>query len=109
MNRFRLLQKKLTDKQYSDHYHSFMSDIIAQGDAELVPVDEIDSPDTWYTVADFATGARVARPPFHLVQKNRNFIQFGPVEPKLHFIFHFQPIFKEAAMISMVTRQDCSE
>ena len=48
LNRFKLLQKKLSDKRFSDHYHEFMNDIITQGDAEIVP-DESDNLDNvWY-------------------------------------------------------------
>lgn len=48
MGRLKLLQIKLSNKQFSDHCHSFKNEIITQGDAELVPVREIDNPDTWY-------------------------------------------------------------
>ena len=48
INRFKLLQKKLSNPTFSDHYHTFMNDIITQGDAELVPDSEIDDPKSWY-------------------------------------------------------------
>lgn len=48
MNRFKILQKKLKDTTFSRHYHSFMAEIITQGDAELVPDNEIDNPHSWY-------------------------------------------------------------
>lgn len=48
MNRFKLLQKKLADATFSSHYHTFMNEILTQGDAELVPDHELDNPTSWY-------------------------------------------------------------
>lgn len=48
MNRFKLLQKKLANPTFSQHYHTFMHDILNKGDAELVPLSDIDKPNAWY-------------------------------------------------------------
>ena len=48
LKRFKLLQKKLQDPVYSKHYHEFMKDIIAQGDAEMVFDETDDSDNVWY-------------------------------------------------------------
>ena len=48
INRFKLLQKKLSDRVLSDHYHKFMNDIISQGDAEIVPPTEQENINSWY-------------------------------------------------------------
>jgi len=39
LNRFKNLQKDLTDAAFSDQYYKFINDIITQGEAELVPND----------------------------------------------------------------------
>lgn len=48
LNRFKSLQKKLQDPVYSKHYHQFMEEIIAQGDAEVVPGNVEDTDNAWY-------------------------------------------------------------
>ncbi|XP_067947596.1 uncharacterized protein [Watersipora subatra] len=47
-NRFKHLKKKLQDPEYSEHYYSFMKQILENGDAELVPDCELDDPHSWY-------------------------------------------------------------
>ena len=48
MKRLKLLEKKLIDPKFAQHYHSFMNEIINQGDAERIPDNELDKPDSWY-------------------------------------------------------------
>lgn len=47
-HRFRLLEKKLSDTVYGEHYRKFMDQILQHGDAEKVPEDELENRDSWY-------------------------------------------------------------
>lgn len=47
-SRFKHLQEKLKDPTYANHYKGFMQKVLDEGEAELVPSDEVSEADAWY-------------------------------------------------------------